>query len=71
MTKKTLHIVILAAILALWPIIVSAQDTMPEPQMSSSPNPPPPGLVVPIDGGISLLAVLGLLMGVYFFKPRK
>ena len=31
------------------------------------PNPPPPGLVVPIDNHLSLLIAAGISLGVYFF----
>lgn len=45
---------------------------MPPPMMQDSgPGPPPPGLVVPIDTNISLLAAAGVLLGVYFLKFKK
>ncbi|UJH90063.1 hypothetical protein LZ575_14190 [Antarcticibacterium sp. 1MA-6-2] len=31
------------------------------------PNPPPPGLVVPIDSNLSFLLIAGLGLGVWFF----
>lgn len=35
------------------------------------PNPPPPGLVVPIDSNISFLLIAGLGLGIYFLAFRK
>ena len=53
---------------------VIAQDQLPEPQLNSltDPAPPPPGLVVPIDTGISILLISGLLLGgIFFLNYRK
>jgi len=34
-------------------------------------NPPPPGLVVPIDSNISILIISGIGLGVYFFAFQR
>lgn len=34
---------------------------------AGGPNPPPPGLVVPIDNHLSLLLAAGICLGVYCF----
>lgn len=46
---------------------------LPEPQMTteSDDNPPPPGLILPIDDNIYLLAAAGLALGIYFLRIRK
>jgi len=46
-------------------MVIMAQN-LPEPQAMN--NPPPPGLVVPIDMGIPGLIIGGLLIGFYFRK---
>lgn len=42
-------------------------ECVPRNQCRGGPNPPPPGLVVPIDSNISLLIIAGLGLGIYFF----
>lgn len=57
-----------------WPEVVFAQDQLPEPQLSSlsDPAPPPPGLVVPIDTGIVILLISGLILGgIFCLNCRK
>jgi len=51
-----------------------AQDNkLPEPQMNSGPEgPPPPGLVLPLDTNIFFLFAAGLCLGIYFLTdPGK
>jgi hypothetical protein len=50
----------------------SQTHKLPEPQMTTEgDNVPPPGLVVPIDDHIYLLATAGLALGFYFLRIRK
>jgi len=46
---------------------------LPEPQMTTtaSSEPPPPGLKLPIDNNIYLLATAGFGLGIYFLRIRK
>jgi hypothetical protein len=48
---------------------------LPQPQMMTTedagPGPPPPGLKLPIDGNIYLLAIAGFALGIYFLRIRK
>lgn len=39
---------------------------LPEPQMNSTPGPPPPGLELPLDTNIFFLLVAGIGLGIYF-----
>jgi len=39
--------------------------------MECGRNPPPPGLVVPIDSNLYLLLAAGLSLGIYFFGFQK
>jgi hypothetical protein len=43
---------------------------LPRNECRGGPNPPPPGLVVPIDNHLSLLLAAGLCFGVYFFVSK-
>lgn len=65
---RTMAIYILVMLMLSWPSTIVAQDDMPEPMASTEvgPGPPPPGLVVPIDSGIPILLISGLLLGIYF-----
>jgi hypothetical protein len=45
---------------------------LPPPQMTTAgDNTPPPGLVLPIDDNIYLLATAGFALGIYFLRIRK
>jgi len=46
---------------------------LPAPQMTTEGdiNPPPPGLILPIDDNIYLLATAGFVLGIYFLRIRK
>jgi len=46
---------------------------LPQPRMTteSDVNPPPPGLKLPIDNNIYLLATAGFGLGIYFLRIRK
>ncbi len=47
-------------------------NKLPEPQMTTlSDNPPPPGLKLPIDDNIYILATVGFALGIYFLRIRK
>ncbi len=65
MRIKTIPKCILSVIVCFWSMVIMAQN-LPEPQAMN--NPPPPGLVVPIDMGIPGLIIGGLLIGFYFRK---
>ncbi len=51
----------------------SISQNLPEPQMTTSDdgNPPPPGLKLPIDDNIYILATAGFALGIYFLRIRK
>jgi len=53
----------------------SQSHKLPQPQMMTTedagPGPPPPGLKLPIDGNIYLLATAGLALGIFFLRPKK
>jgi hypothetical protein len=65
-----------ANIILLWVFILvistctwAKDNELPEPQANSDPgNPPPPGLVVPLDTNIYFLLVAGLGLGIYFLR---
>lgn len=59
----------LTALMILLSIFSFAQN-VPEPE-SPTGNPPPPGLVVPIDMGIPWLIFAGLVLGIYFRNNTK
>lgn len=61
--------------LLFWSVKVTAQShQLPSPQMSTSDdtnNPPPPGLIVPIDFGIPGVMAGGLIIGIYFLRNKR
>ena len=68
--KRTLLSAILMAFLSTTSF--SQTHDLPEPQMATGgPNPPPPGLVVPIDKGTPWLAAAGIVLGVVLLKKKK
>ncbi|HSI70460.1 MAG TPA: hypothetical protein VK941_09525 [Gillisia sp.] len=53
-------------------IFMAQEHHLPLPRMEDNKNPVvPPGLVVPIDSNISLLAAAGVLLGVYYLRIKK
>ena len=49
----------------------SQDHYLPDPQMAAGPGvPPPPGLVVPIDSKMILLAAAGGILGIYVLRPK-
>jgi len=52
----------------------SQSHRLPEPLKSSesvSGEPPPPGLILPIDNNLGALATAGFALGIYFLRIRK
>jgi len=75
MRRHVVHRVFTSVIVMLLSMISWGQISshkLPEPQMTTEgDNVPPPGLVVPIDDHIYLLATAGLALGFYFLRIRK
>jgi len=70
---RTMAIYLLMLLILSWSAPLFAQKGLPEPQMASTPGPPPPGLVVPIDMGLNFLLISGVLLGCFYVIkfPRK
>ncbi|HZJ35670.1 MAG TPA: hypothetical protein VFD29_03515 [Gillisia sp.] len=77
MRRQVRHRILSSIIVMLLSIISWGQShshKLPEPQMTTddvSGEPPPPGLILPIDDNIYLLATAGLALGIYFLRIRK
>lgn len=76
MKRKFPKILFWSALLCLWTInVFSLTQELPEPQMNTDSDtgvgPPPPGLVVPIDSKIILLAAAGVILGAYVLRPKN
>ncbi len=76
MKRHLRHKILLSVITLLLSIISwgqSISQNLPEPQMTTSDdgNPPPPGLELPIDNHMYLLATAGFGLGIYFLRIRK
>jgi len=76
MKKQLRHKILLSVIMMLLSIISWGQSkshNLPQPQMATSDdgNPPPPGLILPIDDNIYILATAGFALGIYFLRIRK
>ena len=71
------HKILLSVIMMLLSMITWGQaqsHKLPQPQMTTesvSGEPPPPGLILPIDDNIYLLATAGFVLGIYFLRIRK
>jgi len=52
-------------------LVPCGKDKKCLPPMECGRNPPPPGLVVPIDTNIQFLLIAGLGLGIYFFGFQK
>lgn len=51
---------------------VAYSKDLPVPgQKSNDESPPGPGLILPIDGGLSLLLASGVAYGIYLLKRKK
>jgi hypothetical protein len=76
MKKQVWHRILSSIVMILLSMISWGQaqsHKLPQPQMSSDDgdNPPPPGLILPIDDNIYLLATAGFALGIYFLSIRK
>jgi hypothetical protein len=75
MRRNMRYKILSSVVMMLLPIISwgeAKSHKLPEPQMTTlSDNPPPPGLELPIDDNIYLLATAGFGLGIYFLRIRK
>lgn len=71
MNKKSVKIFILCfGFMLLGLVVHSKQKTPPQPNRPGKSNlTPPPGL--PIDGGLSLLLITGVVYGIFELKRKK
>jgi hypothetical protein len=77
MKKHIRYKIISSVIMILLSMTIVAQSQshrLPEPQKiseSGSGEPPPPGLILPIDKNLGALATAGFALGIYFLRIRK
>lgn len=62
---------LLSIFMLFWSHSGAAQEDLPPPEIMATENPPPPGLIVPIDFGIPGMMAGGLLIGIYFLRNRN
>ena len=54
----------------LFSLVAYSKIEPPTPELANTP-PPGPGLILPIDGGLSLLLASGVAYGIYSIKRKK